>query len=265
MRTAHPFLVLVALMALVPPAVAAPPRQLRVCSDPNNMPLSNERGEGFENAIARILARELAAELVYTWSPQRRGFLRTTLKANRCDVVMGIPAAIDMVATTRPYYRSGYVFVMAPGVKPVTSLATPSLRTARIGVPMVGDDGANPPPALALASLGLVSNMRSYSVYGDYRQDSPPGDLVRAARTGEIDVALAWGPFAGWFAKQPAPRLEVRPIPDAEAPPGMTFSFDIAVGVRKGDRDLLADLDRALARRKPEVDAVLDSFAVPRL
>jgi quinoprotein dehydrogenase-associated probable ABC transporter substrate-binding protein len=225
------------------PAPADARRELRVCADPNNLPFSNERREGFENELAELVARDLDADVRYTWAPQRRGFVRKTLKAHRCDVVMGVPAAMDMLATTRPYYRSGYVFVYAPATPHVRSLDAPELRTMRIGVPLVGDDGANPPPVLALAPRNLVANVRGYPVYGDYREESPP---LRALRRADIDVALA-------------------PIPESEAPRGSTFRFDIAMGVRRADRALRAELDAVIARRGREIAALLDRYGVPRM
>lgn len=240
-------------------------KQLRVCADGNNMPFSNERGEGFENRLASLVAHDLGEDLVTTWWPQRRGFFRNTLKAHRCDVVIGVPTALDMVETTRPYYRAGYVFVFAPGAPHVKGLDDPALHGLRIGVPMVGDDGANPPPVLALASRGLVDNMRGYSVYGDYREDSPPADLIRALGKGEIDVAIAWGPLAGYYAMHATPRLAVAPIPPSEAPRGLSFEFDIGMGVRHGDHALRDALDGVLTRRVKEVDAILRAYGVPRV
>lgn len=243
-----------------------PRRELRVCADPNNLPFSNERGEGFENKLATLLAKDLHADVVTTWRPQRRGFLRETLNAKQCDVVMGVPATLDKVATTRPYYRSSYVFVFAPNAPHVDSFDAPALRSMRIGVPLVGDDGASPPPLLALASHGLLGNMRGYSVYGDYGRETPPADLIRALRSGEIDVAIAWGPLAGYYAKQAGgPTLALVTIPETEAPPGLTFTFDIAMGVRRDDAALAAELDALLARRKPQIDALLASYGVPTL
>jgi mxaJ protein len=236
-----------------------------VCADGNNLPFSNERGEGFENKLATLVANDLGAEVTYTWWPQRRGFFRETLKANKCDVVMGVPAKLDVVSTTRPYYRSGYAFVYGPNAPHVTSLEAPELHSMRIGVPMVGDDGANPPPVLALASRGLIGNMRAYSVYGDYRRESPPADAIRALRTGDADIAIAWGPVAGYYAARPAPALAVAMIPESDAPAGFTFEFDIAMAVRREDKAFAAELDAVLARRKKEIEAVLESYDVPRL
>jgi mxaJ protein len=247
------------------PAPAKARRQFRVCADGNNLPFSNERGEGFENKLALLVAKDLDADVIYTWWPQRRGFFRETLKAKKCDVVMGVPSKLDIVTTTRPYYRSGYVFVYGPNAPHVASLDVPELHSMRIGVPMVGDDGANPPPVLALASRGLIGNMRAYSVYGDYREDSPPADAIRALRRGDIDIAIAWGPVAGYYATRPLPALSVEMIPEADAPPGFTFAFDIAMGVRRDDKDLASELDAVLARRVKQVDAVLASYGLPRL
>jgi mxaJ protein len=249
--------------ALAP--VAPPPRRtLRVCSDPNNMPFSNERAEGFENRLASMIASELDATLAYTWWPQRRGFVRETLKAGRCDVIMGVPATLDTVRTTRPYYRSGYAFVFGAGTPRVRALGDPALRTMRIGVPIVGGDGATTPPVAALARAHLEANMHGYPVYGDYREDMPAADVLRALGRGDIDVAIAWGPLAGNFAKNASPPLAVALIPEAEAAPGFPFAFEIAIGVRKADEALAAEIDGVLAKRREAIAALLDDYGVPR-
>jgi mxaJ protein len=247
-----------------PPAVPAGP-PLRVCADPNNLPFSNAAGEGFENKLAELLAEELGRPLQYAFLPHRRGFIRNTLKAEACDVVMGVPVSLDMVATTAPYYRSTYVFVYGPGAPRVTSFAAPELRDLRIGVSVVGDDGSSIPPVVALGQRGLASNLRGYTIFGDYREESPPADVVRAVARGEVDLAIAWGPLAGYYAKRVSPPLEVAPLAEADAPPGMPFSFDIALGVRKSDQALRAELDGALLRRRDQIGALLDAFGVPRV
>ncbi|HMH55230.1 MAG TPA: transporter substrate-binding domain-containing protein, partial [Gemmatimonadales bacterium] len=146
-----------------------PARELRVCADPNNLPFSNQRREGFENRLADLIAGELGDTVRYTWQPQRRGFLRNTLNANACDVVMGMPLGSDRVLTTRPYYRSSYVFVSRKDRHlRVRSLDDPVLRKLRIGVQLVGDDYANTPPVHALSRRGIVKNLVGYSVLGDY-------------------------------------------------------------------------------------------------
>lgn len=254
-----------ASVLIVGPARAAGPRTLRVCADPNNYPFTRQQRDGFENRIAALIATDLGATVEYTWHAQRRGFFRETLKARTCDVVMGVPVGLGMARTTRPYYRSGYVFVTrAARALRLRSLDDPRLRTLTIGVPLVGDDGANPPPEHALARRGIVDNVRGYSLFGDYTHDAPPAELVRAVAKGDVDVAIVWGPLAGAFAKQSDVPLEVTPIAEA-ADDGVPLAFDIAIGVRKPDEALAAELDRALAAHAQEIDAILDQYGVPRL
>ncbi len=252
------------LMLLVgAPTSAAPRRQLRVCADPNNLPFSDQKEQGFENALAQLIARELDADVTYTWFPQRRGFFKNTLKAKLCDVVMGVLKGLDFVATTAPYYRSGYVFVYGPKAPHVTSLEDPRLASLRIGVPLVGDDGANPPPVLALARHGHSANVRGYLVYGDYSKPAPAADLIRAVSRGEVDLAIAWGPLAGYFAKHAEPQLELAPVPESEAPPGQTFAFELSLGVRREDLALKAELEAVLQKKRDEIDSLLTSYGVP--
>jgi len=241
-------------------------RTLRVCADPNNLPFSNAREQGFENQIAHVIARDMHAQVKYTWWAQRRGFLRNTLKAGDCDVVLGLPSSIDMAATTRPYYRSTYVFVSRKdrGLH-VTSFDDEILKTLRIGVQLIGDDGANAPPAHALANRGIVDNVRGYTVYGDYSKPNPPARIIDAVACGEVDLAVVWGPLAGYFAKrQPVP-LEIVPVSPEIDLPFLPFVFDIAMGVRREDAKLRNELDTILERRKPEIDRILAAFGVPRL
>jgi mxaJ protein len=247
-------------------ATPAPRPALRVCADPNNLPFSNRRGEGFENKIAERLARALRADLQYTWWPQRRGFMRNTLAARACDVIIGVPAAVDAVAHTAPYYRSTYVFVTRAGRPAVGSFDDPALRRLRIGIPLIGDDGANPPPEAALARRGIIDNVVGYAVYGDYARPDPPLDLLDALVRGDIDVAAAWGPHAGYFARRHRDRLILTPIVSA-AEAGVPFAFDITVGVRRGpgDDELRRRLDRALREQRRAIANILDRYGVPRV
>lgn len=257
---------LLALLALEQAGATAPPRELRVCADPNNLPFSNERGEGFENRIAEVLARELDAEVRYTWRAQRRGFIRETLNAGACDVIIGIPADVDMVRTTRPYYRSTYVFVTRRGSGPeVRSLDDPVLRKVRVGIHLIGDDFANAPPSHSLARRGIVRNVVGYTVYGNYAEPNPPARLIEAVAAGEVHVALAWGPLAGYFARRQPVALQVTPVTPALDLGFLPMTYDIALGVRRKDAPLAAELERALARVQPQLDAILDAYAVPRL
>lgn len=249
-----------------PPEPNAPPRVLRVCADPNNLPFSNMREEGLENRLARVLADDLHATVRYTWWAQRRGFVRHTLGAGACDVIMGVPAGFDPVLTTRPYYRSSYAFVTrADRHLPITSFDDPRLRRLRIGVHVIGDDYANPPPAHALASRGLITNVVGYSLYGDYAQPDPPARLLDAVARGDIDVALAWGPLAGAYRRHAPTPLTVTAV---EAPRDLAFlpfTYAIAIGVRRADKGLRDQIDAALERRAADVTRLLDEFGIPRV
>jgi mxaJ protein len=247
-------------------AQSPPPRELRVCADPNNLPFSNRRLEGFENEIAALLARDLGAEVHYTWWAQRRGFFRNTLKAGLCDVVMGVPSSFEMTLPTRPYYRSTYVFVTRQDRGPsVRSFDDAVLRQVKVGVQLAGDDGANTPPAHALARRGVVGNVTGYMLYGDYTQDNPPARIMDAVARGDVDVAVVWGPLAGYFARREPVPLALTPVSPQIDLPYLPFVFDISLGVRRGDTALRDELDAALERRQGEIDAILDRYGVPRL
>jgi mxaJ protein len=232
---------------------AAEERVLRVCADPNNLPFSDSTGAGFENRLASLVAEEMNARVTYTWWAQRRGFVRNTLNARQCDVVMGVPAGFELTAVTRPYYRSSYVFVSRADHKlHVRSFDDPALRHLTVGVPLVGDDGANPPPAHALSRRGIVENVRGYNVQGDYRQASPPARLIDAVAKGDVDIAVAWGPLAGYYASREPVALDVVPVSPQLDPPALPFTFSIA-------------LNAILTRRSASIDSLLTAFGVPLL
>ena len=242
-------------------------RELRVCADPNNLPFSHRDGSGFENRIIELVARDLGATVRYTWWAQRRGMLRNTLNAGECDVVPGTASNLEGVATTRPYYRSSYVFV-ARGDGPwaeISSFDDPRLPRATIGVQLVGDDGANPPPAHALARRGMQANIRGYTVYGDYGSDAPQKAIIEAVAHGDIDLAVAWGPTAGWFAKQSQVPLSLAAVAPWLDGPQWPMAFDISMAVRKDDRELRRELDRALERHGQQIARILDEAGVPRV
>ena len=237
---------------------------LRVCSDPNNLPYSNQRQQGFENRIADLLAQDLGTTVEYTWWAQRRGFLRNTLAAGLCDVVIGLPHDVDMARTTQPYYRSTYVFVTRKdrGLH-IRSFDDEALRHLRIGVQVIGDDGANSPPAHALSRRGIVNNLIGYSVYGDYTEDSPPSRIVAAVAHGEVDVAAVWGPLAGYFAAEQHEPLEVVPV-SPQNDSGLPQAFDMSMAVRRHDETRLAVLNAFLQRRRADINRILDRYHVPR-
>ncbi|MBX6323476.1 MAG: quinoprotein dehydrogenase-associated putative ABC transporter substrate-binding protein, partial [Rhodospirillaceae bacterium] len=216
------------------------------------------------NRLAVMVAEALGARLSYTWWAQRRGFVRNALKAGRCDVVMGVPAQLDMVETTRPYYRSRYVFVTrADRHLDIRFLNDPRLRTLRIGVHLIGDDGFNTPPAHALGEEGIVGNVVGFPIYGDYREADPPARIVDAVIRGDIDVAAVWGPLGGYFARHSPVPLRVDAIDGTEAFAPLLFAYDIAMGVRKGDDALRDRLDGFIAAQGPRIRALLESYGVP--
>ena len=242
-------------------------RELRVCADPNNLPFSNKAGEGFENRIAELVARDLGATLVYTWWAQRRGFLRNTLADGKCDLVPGLPVGVELTRPTAPVYRSAYAFVTRAEAPAVSSFDDPRLRDLRIGVQMVGDNGYNTPPAHALSRRGLVSNVRGYAIYGDYSEPHPPSRIVDAVTKGDVDVAVVWGPLAGYFAARADPPLRVTLVNPPFDGARLPMAFDIAFAVRRDDDggEFAREIGGALRRHKPEVDAILAAYAVPRL
>src|SRR4051794_19644795 len=261
------FLSLAALAALAcgPARAATTMRELRVCADPNNMPFSNQQQQGFENRIAELVARDLNARLSYVWYAQRRGFARNTLAANKCDVFIGVTSSLERVTTTVPYYRSTYVFATRRDREiKLASFDDPALRMLRIGVQMIGDDFNNTPPAHALAARHIIQNVKGYSVYGDYSQPNPPARIIDAVANGDIDVAIAWGPLAGYFAPKQKTALTIVPVSPA-ADPQLPFTFSIAMGVRKSDEALRDEIDAALVRKQAEVNKILDQFGIPRV
>lgn len=238
---------------------------LRVCADPNNLPFTNDKLEGFENRIAELVARDMGARLAYTWFPQRRGFIRNTLRAGTCDVVMGIPSSFELAWATAPYYRSTYVFLTRADRKlRLESFDDSALRRLRIGVHLIGDDYANAPPAHALSKRGIVRNVSGYTVYGDYSTPNPPARIVDAVARGEIDVAIVWGPLAGYFAQRSPVPLRLSAVSPEIDTPFMPFVYDIAMGVRRDDPELHARLQAVLRARGREIDEILAEFAVPR-
>jgi mxaJ protein len=255
--------VLLAFALLAGGASSADARELRVCADPNNLPFSNERLEGFENDIVGLIAHELDAELRYTWRAQRRGFIRNTLGSKVCDLTAGTVAGLPSLKATKPYYRSTYVFVSRPSLAEISSLDDPALRRLRIGIHLIGDDGFNVPPAHALARRGIVENVRGYSLYGDYREQNPPARLIEAVASGEIDIAIAWGPLGGYFAARQSPPLRVTavlPALDGQLP--MTFAISMAV--HRDDEALRTVIEAILTRRQPDIDTILARYNVPR-
>lgn len=251
-----------ALMASAP----RPAAELRVCADPYNLPFSNDREEGFENKIAHVVARDLNASVINYWWPHRRGFVRNSLSAGLCDVIIGVPVGFDPVATTKPYYRSTYYFVYrADRGLQVRSLDDTALKRLRIGVNLIGYDATNTPPAHALAPRGIVGLVG----FGNFLNPDPeadhPQDIIEAVAQDSIDVAIVWGPKAGYWVKQQSVPLTLVALPDSDAVSGMPFAFSMAMGVRHRDKALKAQLDSVIDRRRGEIVALLRQYNVPLL
>lgn len=234
---------------------------LRVCADPDNLPYSDEQQKGFENKIAEVIANELGASLSYYWWPHQRGLVRNTLQVDRCDLLVSIPNGYDPVLWTRPYYRSSYVLAYRSDRKlDLRSLDDPVLKDLRIGVHV------NTPGYHSLGRHGLADNITSYRLFFDTRDPDPaarPQRLLEDVVSGALDVAVAWGPLAGHFAKEhPSPALEVVPLQDdAEE----ALSYEFSMGVKKGARDLKSRLEGALDRRAQEIRRILEEYGVPLL
>jgi quinoprotein dehydrogenase-associated probable ABC transporter substrate-binding protein len=244
----------------LPLTVAGQPT-LHVCADPNNLPMSNRQGEGFENKIAEILAADMNAKLEYTWWSQHRSFASHSLDAGACDVVMGVPASLPGVLPTRPYYRSTYVFVSRRDRNlQITSLADPRLAQLRIGIHVVGDDYA--PPASALAHRGITQNVVGFSLFGEYGEANPPRKLIDAVETGNVDLAIVWGPFGGYFSQNAKEPLDITPVKPA-AFFGIPFTYDISMAVRTGNDSLRAALDHILESEPAAIQRILTQYDVP--
>jgi quinoprotein dehydrogenase-associated probable ABC transporter substrate-binding protein len=241
-------------------------KQFRVCADPENMPFSNRQLQGFENKIAEVIAKALDASPIYVWWGQRRGFIRNTMNATlkeaRCEVVIGVPEGYDLVRTTKPYYRSTYVFVYRKGKGlQLKSLDDPILRKIRIGVHVLGEDYANPPPVHELAKRGIVDNVVGFGTF--YSSQNPPSKIIDAVAGGKIDAAIVWGPAAGYFVAHQRVPLEVVSIPTGKM--DLPNAFNISMGVRPGNEALRAELEKAISAKQAEIRKILRDYGVPLL
>ncbi len=235
------------------------PHVFRACADPRNLPFSNEAGEGFENKIAELFAQKLGKSVAYTFYPGATGFIRNTLNAHRCDVVLGIAQGDDIVQPTNPYYRTSYVAAYranAP-LNGLESLSDPRLKTARIGIV------AGTPPATLLAVNGLLGQIKSYALVVDTRFDSPTHEMMDDLDRGDIDVALLWGPIGGYYASKAKNPTTVVPLVKDENGPRMVYR--IVMGVRHSDQDWKRALNKLISENKAEIQAILQSYGVPLL
>jgi quinoprotein dehydrogenase-associated probable ABC transporter substrate-binding protein len=238
------------------------PKLLRVCADPDDMPFSNDKRQGFDNKIAELIANDLGDSLTFTFFRAGRGFIRSTLRAGDCDVVLGVPKGYDLVAATNPYYRSNYNFVSRRDRRvTLASLDDQSLSKMKIGISMMGDDYVNTPPGQAIAARGWGQNLVGFSTY--YSGDTRPEDIMTAVEQGKVDVAIVWGPIAGYFAMHSPVPLDLAALPDSDKATGFPLAYDVVMGVRRGDRLHLSQLNDVIARRKADIAQILKDFGVP--
>lgn len=248
--------VLAACVVLVGTASAQP--ALRICGDPDNLPFSNDKLEGFENKIAAVMAAELGAAPSYAWWPHQRGLVRNTIDAGICDVIFGVPEGLDLVLWTKPYYRTSYVLAYRTdrGYR-ISSMDSPELKGLRLGV------YANTPPEESLARRSLLDRLSLYSLFFDPSGTADrPLKLLEDLAAGVVDVAFPWGPLAGYYAKTRNMPLQLVPLPDE---PGVPLAFDISMGVKKGNVALKTRLEGAIDRRQGEIRTILENFGVPLL
>jgi mxaJ protein len=239
-------------------AVSAQARELRVCADPNNLPFSNTKLQGFENQIASLVAKDLDARLTYVWQRMGRGFVREYLDKGQCDLLVGIPSNYRPVLTTAPYYRSSYVFVSRRNNHlDVDSFNSPELHRLKIGVQVLEEEYT--PPGEALARRGLQAAIVGYDTTEDGES------IVRAVAERQVGIAVVWGPLAGYFAQKYHGTLALAPVEPEVDPPGLPFTFAISMGVRKGNTRLRDELDRVLTQRKSEIREILNKYGVPQL
>jgi mxaJ protein len=234
---------------------------LRVCSDPNNLPFSNEAEQGLENKLAQLIAHDLSADLKYVWFSERQNFLSNSLNANLCDAVLGVPVDINDALLTRPYYRSTYVMVMrADRALKIESLYDPQLKDLRIGLHIVQDDYA--PPGHLLAAQGLSRQIMGYSLYGAYGETNPPARLIDAVAKNEVDLAIVWGPFAGYFAKKGPVHLVIQPVSPSRFQM-IPFTYSIGIAVRKTDVALQSAIQQVLDKECQRIRTLVDNYAFP--
>jgi quinoprotein dehydrogenase-associated probable ABC transporter substrate-binding protein len=235
------------------------PNVPRVCADPHNLPFSNDKGEGFENKFAELLAQKLNRKLAYTWYPQSVGFVRNTLGAHRCDVIPGFPQGDELVQSTNPYYRTAYAFVVRPGdgLDDLDTLADPRLKTKRIGIV------AGTPPATYLAVNGLMQNAKPYPLVVDTRVESSAVAMIGDLASREIDVAILWGPMAGYYARAASPQMRVTLLMKDSG--GPQLAYRIAMGVRPSDQNWKRLLSRLIVENQADINRLLIGFGVPLL
>jgi quinoprotein dehydrogenase-associated probable ABC transporter substrate-binding protein len=235
------------------------PKVLRVCADPRSLPFSNDKSEGFENKLAELVAAKLGKSLAYVWYPQATGFVRNTLGAHKCDLIMGYPQGNDLVQSTNPYYRTSYALVFKPGrgLDGIETLEDTRLKGKHLGVV------AGTPPSTYLATAGLMADARPYPLVIDTRFDSSVETMIKDLIAGDIDAGVLWGPMAGYYAKKADPPLTVVPLIKQASGPALVYR--ITMGVRFSDQEWKRSLNRLIEANQPAINQILLDFGVPLL
>ena len=245
-------------LALAAGAEAVDRSALRVCADPNNLPFSNEKGEGYENKIAELLAKELGVPVRYTWYPDTMGFIRNTLRARQCDLVVGTISGNDQLQNTNPYYRSSFslIYRQESGLS-ISSLDDEALKSLELAAI------AGTPPVTLLAQKGLLQHLHPYALMTDTRFNHPAQDLVHDVAAGKVDVGILWGPIAGYFAKlEPVPLVVV---PLRTENPAIRLDYRITMGVRFNEPEWKRDINNLIRSKQAEINAILLDYGVPLL
>ena len=235
------------------------PKVLRVCADPRNMPFSNEKGEGFENKVAALFAERLQKKLEYAYYPGATGFVRNTLGAHRCDVILGFPQGDDLAQGTNPYYRTAYALIakQGSGLDGVTTLKDERLKGKHIGIV------AGTPPATYMAMDGLTANAKSYPLMTDTRVDSSAEAMFNDVTSGTIDAGILWGPMAGFYARKANPPLHVTSLVKETGGPRLVYR--VGMGVRPADQNWKRQLNRLIQENQPAINKIMLEFGVPLL
>ncbi|SFB12433.1 amino acid ABC transporter substrate-binding protein, PAAT family [Poseidonocella pacifica] len=231
----------------------------RVCADPANYPMSTEDGRGYENRIAELFAEKLDRPLQYTWFPMATGFIRKTLRENRCDVVIGYAQGHELVLNTNHYMTSAYVLIVPEDgpLTGITSLSDPALKDLSIGII------AGSPPGTHLARNGLMAKARGYNLFVDRRVESPAPDMLDDLKAGEIDAAILWGPIGGPLVKADYPEFKATALVEETLPPRLFYR--ITMGVRQGEKVWQRRLNSLIRRHQDEINAILNDAGVPLL
>jgi quinoprotein dehydrogenase-associated probable ABC transporter substrate-binding protein len=240
------------------------PGIIRVCADPDNMPASNQKGEGYENKLAELIGKAWNSKVEYAWWPVRRGFFARALNGRYCDVAITAPTKLDLAAVTKPFMRSAYVIVYRKdsGLN-LTSLSDTTFRRLRIGINLLNSDAENTPPAMALSTHGVVGNLVGFQTFYSEGGERPE-DIINAVVDKKVDVAIVWGPLAGYFAKRAGAPL-VMNVVESDSASGIPFAYSLGMATRRREKALRDSLQAVIDQHGPEIQQILKDYNVPLL